>query len=130
MAFSDQEKVDIRRFCGFPVHGQGNATTMFAYVYYQKYLILEGRLLYMTTQEENVIRTVFLANLYQLEAAVLTASDNLDTDVAAVWKHNKYEVRDRTRLFNWERRRLLAMIFQVDDMPMNAGATANLSMIV
>jgi hypothetical protein len=34
-----------------------------------------------------------------LETAITDSGDNLDTDVAAVWTHNKNEVRDRTKLF-------------------------------
>jgi hypothetical protein len=34
-----------------------------------------------------------------MEAAIPGTSDNLDTDQAAVWTHNKSELRDRMNLY-------------------------------
>jgi hypothetical protein len=48
----------------------------------------------------------YLVTLNQLEAAVPTASDNLDSDAAATWKHNQNEIGDRLRLLDEWRRRL------------------------
>jgi hypothetical protein len=47
-----------------------------------------------------VLRSVYLAQLYPLEAAIPGAGGNLDTDQAAVWTHNRDEVRDRAALFD------------------------------
>jgi hypothetical protein len=99
---TDQQKVDIRRYCGFPVYGNGlNASPpSFGYRYYQWYLILEYRMNNLSADEETTLENIYLANLYTLEAAIPTASGNLDTDQAAVWYHNKNEVADRFKLFN------------------------------
>ena len=57
----------------------------------------------------NVIRT-YLATLASLEIAVPRASDNLDTNQAAVWVRNQNEFRDRERLFDDWRIRLCAFL--------------------
>ena len=104
MAFTDAEKTDIRRFCGFPLFG-GVPTQAFGHRFYQQYGTLEFRLNNMQPSEEAVIRVTYLANLYLLETDVISARENLDTDQAAVWVHNKNEQRDRDRLLDsWSRR--------------------------
>lgn len=104
MAFTDAEKTDIRRFCGFPLFG-GVPTQAFGHRFYRQYGTLEFRLNNMQPSEEAVIRVTYLANLYLLETDVISARENLDTDQAAVWVHNKNEQRDRDRLFDsWSRR--------------------------
>ena len=102
---ADPEKVDIRRFCGFPVFG-GQPVQAFGMRFFQHYGTLEFRMNNMAPAEEAVIRNVYLPNLATLETAIFGAGDNLDTDVAAIWTHNKREVADRTALFNQTRRQL------------------------
>lgn len=102
MAFTDQERVDIRRFCGYPLFG-GTPQSFQSYRFFQAYGTLEYRLTNLSADEEATLRNIYLTgtnNLYSLEQAVIGASANLDTDQAAVWTHNKHEVRDRMRLFN------------------------------
>jgi hypothetical protein len=103
MAFSDAEKTEVRRFCGYPAIGVGGLLQ--GWRYYQVYGLLEYRLLYLSVSEEAVVRHC-LTTLSALERAVVEASCNLDTEQAAVWTHNRNEVRDRTRLFDDWRRRL------------------------
>lgn len=103
MAFSEAEKTDIRRFCGYPAHGAGGLLQ--GWRFYQAYGLLEYRLLYLSGSEEAVVRN-YLGTLSALERAVVEASNNLDTDQAAAWTHNRDEVRDRGRLFDDWRRRL------------------------
>lgn len=102
MALTDQERVDIRRFCGYPMYG-GVPSGFQSYRFFQNYGTLEYRMTNLSATEEATLRTIYLTgpnNLYTLEQAITSASDNLDTDVAAVWTHNKAEVRDRMRLYN------------------------------
>ncbi len=101
MSFTEQQKVDIRRHCGFPVFGNDVTASppTFGYRYYNQYLILEYRLNNLATAEETTLISVYLTNCNTLEAAIPTASSNLDTDQAAVWYHNKFEVRDRFALY-------------------------------
>lgn len=54
--------------------------------------------------------TSFLTKIAGLEADVLSATDNLDTDQAAVWVHNKNEVQDRMKLYRLWRRELCGFI--------------------
>ena len=106
---TEQQKIDVRRYCGFGVYGNGNTASppSFGYRYYPWYLTLEYRMNNLAPEEEITLQNVYLANLNQLEAAIPTSSDNLDTDRAAVWYHNKNEVRDRFALFDLWCKRLM-----------------------
>lgn len=106
MSFTTAEKVDIRRFCGYGLYGTGTPLPSSGYRFSTQYGVLEYKMNTLGTEEEAVVRTTYLANLATLETAIVSASANLDTDVAAVWKHNKNEVRDRKDLFNEWRRNL------------------------
>lgn len=109
MAFTNAEKTDIRRHCGYPAFG-AQPTQGFGYRFFTQYGTLEYKINNMLPEEEAVIRTTYLANLSTLEAAIPTASANLDTAQAAVWTHNKNELRDRDALYaNW-RKKLCAFI--------------------
>jgi hypothetical protein len=100
---TDAEKTDARRFCGYPAYGaapSGNTGWRF----YQVYGALEYRLNNLSPSEETVLRH-HLANLRMFEAAIPIASDNLDTQSAAVWTRNPTEIADRQRLLrDWGRR--------------------------
>jgi hypothetical protein len=103
-AFTDAERTDIRRYMGFPAYGPGPSGFQ-SWRFFTAYGLLEFRMTNAAPSEIQVVR-YYLANLYVLEAAIPAAGANLDTDVAAVWTHNKDEVKDRTRLYNAWRRRL------------------------
>lgn len=103
--FTSSQLVDIRRFAGYPAAGDGNVVFPFPWILRQ-YLALEYRLQHMSTDEGNVVVNTYLTNLYTLENAIPAASANLDTDQAAVWRHNAKELDDRNRLFDSWRRRL------------------------
>lgn len=103
--FTSAQLVDIRRHCGYPAYGDG--AVVFPYPWIMKqYLALEYRLQHMSADEGNVVVNTYLANLTTLENAIPTTSANLDTDQAAVWKHNARELADRSALFDSWRRRL------------------------
>ena len=100
---SDAERVDVRRFCGYPAYGSGNSGFQ-SWRFFEAYGTLEFRLTNLAPGEFQVVRQS-LSNLYALEQAVPAAAANLDTDQASVWKHNRSEVADRAQLFdNWCRR--------------------------
>jgi hypothetical protein len=105
---TDAEKVDIRRFCGYPAYGPA-PTGMHSWRYFQVYGLLEFRLANFS-DSELVIARRYLGNLTVLELAVPAASDNLDTDQAAIWTRNKNEPIDRIRLFDEWRRRLCGFL--------------------
>ena len=101
---SDQQKTDIRRFCGYPAYGASPAGNI-GWRFYTAYGLLEYRMNNLSAAEVSVVAG-FLATLAQLEMAVPAASENLDSDAAASWRHNRDEVADRLALFDAWRRRL------------------------
>ncbi len=104
MPLTDAEKVDVRRFCGYPAYGNADSG-MQNWRFYQVYGLLEFRMNNLSEAEVTVVRR-YLGTLTILELAVPRAGDNLDTDQAAVWTRNRDELRDRTLLFDDWRRRL------------------------
>lgn len=108
MAFTDAEKTDVRRFCGYPAYGAG-ATGFQGWRFYQAYGLLEYRLNNCSPSEETIARR-YLGTLVSLEVGIPNSAGNLDTDQAAVWSRNPNELRDRTRLFDDWRRRLCSFL--------------------
>jgi hypothetical protein len=108
MAFTDSEKTDVRRFCGYPAYGAANSNFQ-SWRFYQAYGLLEFRMNNLSDAETTVVRR-YLGTLTVLEFAVPRAGDNLDTDQAAVWTRNRDELRDRGRLFDDWRRRLCGFL--------------------
>ena len=108
VGFSDAEKTDIRRFCGYPAYGAG-ASGFQGWRFFQAYGLLEFRLNNLSTAEEAVART-YLGTLRGLEVSVPLAGQNLDTEQAAVWTRNADEVRDRFALLDEWRRRLCSFL--------------------
>lgn len=104
MAFTDAEKTDIRRFCGYPAYGAAPAG-MQTWRFYQTYGLLEFRMNNLAEAEMTVVRR-YLATLSALEIAVPRSADNLDTDQAAIWTRNRDEPRDRALIFDAWRKRL------------------------
>jgi hypothetical protein len=104
MAFTDAEKTDVRRFCGYPAYGAA-AVGFESWRFYQVYGLMEFRMNNLSDAEAAIVRR-YLGTLTALEFAVPRAADNLDTDQAAVWTRNRDELRDRARLFDDWRRRL------------------------
>lgn len=105
---TEAEKVDARRFAGYPNYGTGTTTDPF-YRYTTEYIQLEDHMANLTDAEVTVCRSK-LADLRTLDAAIVSAGQNLDTDRAAVWFHNKQEVRDRRALYNDRRRDLCGFL--------------------
>lgn len=104
MPFTDAEKTDIRRFCGYPAYGAGAAGFQ-SWRFYQAYGTLEFRMNNLSAAELAVVRRQ-LGTLNALEVAIGEASGHLDTNAAATWQRNQNEPRDRQRLFDDMRRRL------------------------
>jgi hypothetical protein len=108
MAFTESERTDIRRYCGYPAYGAGAAGFQ-GWRFYQAYGLLEYRLNNLAGSEEAVVRQ-YLLTLSQLETAIPQAAANLDTAQASVWTRNADEMRERTRLFDGWRRRLCGFL--------------------
>ncbi len=100
---TDQQKTDVRRFCGYPAYGASPAGNN-GWRFYTAYGLLEYRMNNLSAAEIAVVAG-YLSTLGQLEAAVPGSSANLDTDAAASWRHNRDEVAHRSQLFDgWCRR--------------------------
>lgn len=108
MAFTDAERTDIRRFCGYPAYGNGTDGYQ-GWRFNQAYGAMEFRISHLSGAEEAVTRQ-YLLQLVLLERAVPAASDTLDTAEAAVWTRNPDELADRLRLLDDWRRRLCAFL--------------------
>jgi len=107
-SFTDGQKTDIRRFCGYPAYGAG-AAGFESWRFFQAYGTLEYRMNNLAPAEIAVVLQ-YLMTLATLEAAVPPTSENLDTDNAAAWTHNANELKDRTALFDGWRRRLCGFL--------------------
>jgi len=70
----------------------------------------------LSVPETAIVRR-YLTTLNILELAVPRSAENLDTDQAAIWTHNKTEVQDRLRLLDEWRRRLCGFL----DIPPGPG---------
>ena len=106
--FTDQQKTDIRRFCGYSAYGASPAGNL-GWRFYTAYGLLEYRMNNLSPAEMSVALG-YLATLSQLEGAVPNASDNLDSDAAASWTHNSAEISDRLHLLDEWRRRLCSFL--------------------
>jgi hypothetical protein len=119
---TEAEKVDIRRFCGYPAYGAA-PTGMQTWRYFQVYGVLEFRLTNLSAPEIIIARR-YLGNLTVFEMAVPAASDNLDTDQASMWTRNKDELTDRIRLFDEWRRRLCGFLGVPAGPALSSGTTS------
>jgi hypothetical protein len=109
MTLTNAQVVDCRRFMGYSVTGNASSEPYREPLYSDVTLAslsLDYRLANLAPEEEAVLINTYLVNLNLREQEIQGASTNLDTDEAAVWKHNKEEVADRRNLFNMLRRDL------------------------
>jgi hypothetical protein len=107
-SFTDAQKTDIRRYCGYPAFGAGPAGFQ-GWRFFQAYGLLEFRLNNLSVAEIAVVLD-YLATLATLEAAITDAGTRLDTAQAAVWTRNANELRERAALFDDWRRRLCGFL--------------------
>ena len=108
MAFTEHERTDVRRFCGYPVFGAGTQGFQ-NWRFFQVYGLLEFRINYLTGTEETVVRR-YLATLSQLELQIPAAATGLDVAQAGPFTRNSGEMGERVRLFDGWRRRLCGFL--------------------
>ena len=101
---TEAQKVEVRRFCGYPAYGAG-AAGFDSWRFFQAYGTLEYRMNNLAADEVAVVLR-YLATLEALEQAIPQSADNLDTEAAGPWQHNPKELRERLQLFDHWRRRL------------------------
>jgi hypothetical protein len=121
---TDAQKLDCRRWMGYPTLNAGFADTVYTTSFGA--VSITEKLANLTDSEETVLVGVYLTPLAALEAAILTVSDNLDTDAAAVWKRNVNEQADRERLFDSVRRRMCAFLGFKPGPELGGGGSLNL----
>jgi len=107
-AFTDAQKAEIRRYCGYPAYGAG-AAGFSSWRFFQAYGTLEYRLNNLAPAE-SAVALQYVTTLGTIEAAIPRISDNLDTESAAAWTHNADELKDREALFDSWRRRLCGFL--------------------
>lgn len=108
--FTDQERSDVRRFCGYPVYGSGNdGAQFFGYRFFVEYGTLEYRMSNLSPAEYQLCRGI-LAQCYTLESAIYGMSATLNVDTAAVFKRNAHEIRDRQRVYTYWRSELCRVL--------------------
>lgn len=107
-AFSDAEKSDIRRFCGYPTYGAGSAGFQ-SWRFFQEYGLLEFRMNNLAPAECQNVRYI-VTQLYNLESAIWGASTTLNVGAAGPFTRNPNEVRERKGLFNQVRRELCNVV--------------------
>lgn len=105
---SDQERGDVRRFCGYPAYGSG-AQGFQSHRFFQWYGVLEFRLSNLAPAELQFIR-MLMSNMATVEQGIFCTYENLDTDETPAWKHNKNESVDRWSDFNRQRRHLCGFL--------------------
>lgn len=109
MAFTDAEKVSIRRYCGYMAFGS-TPIPNYGWRYSVDYGDLEFRILNLSPEEEDEVRDYFLPNLLLLQNDIPATRTNVDTAQAAVWYRNANELKERWALFNSMRRYLCDFI--------------------
>jgi hypothetical protein len=124
MAFTDAEKIDIRRFCGYGAYGKLDSQA-FGLRFSQWYGRLEWLMENSSSDEEVVVRK-FLTELRQLDDDVFNSRVNIDTDAAAIWKHNSNEINDRIFLFNHKRVELCDFF----KIPFGGSDTSSLDLVI
>lgn len=103
---TDSQRVDIRRWLGYPTLNAGYPDTVYTSAWNRSYfpVSLTQKLANLTGVEESALVATFLTVLATLETAIPASADNMDTLVAGPWKANPDEVGERSRLFDkWRR---------------------------
>ena len=100
---SKAEIVDVRRFCGY---GVGSGAALQSLDVQMQSTNLTLILAAITGDEAAVVRTIYIAQLVQLESDVIAARSDIDTNKAAVWERNPAELVEKEQLFTAWRWRL------------------------
>ncbi len=105
---TNAEKVDTRRFAGYPAYGTGPNDDAFGR-YFAAYETMEFRMANLLPDELLTIRTR-LAALTLSETQLEAMGATLNVGTAAVFTRNPNEMSDRTRFFDSLRRRLCGFL--------------------
>lgn len=100
MSFTEQEKVDLRRHCGYAAYGNNNVQNM-GWRYFLRTGQFEFIIQQLTSTEENTIRTEYLARCNQLFDDIYNVRDTAVVDKAAVFHRNPNELKERKNIYYW-----------------------------
>ena len=103
---TDAQKVDVRRWLGYATQNPGESDLVYTRRSENSLysVSLTDKLDGLTSVEETSLTTQYLTPFATLEAALLGASGNMDTQIAGPWTANPREVAERTGLYNkWRR---------------------------
>jgi len=107
--FTDDEKVKIRFYCGFPAYGVAPLANFWmrsTWVNGQVEFVMRA----LAPDEEDKVRNQFLPQLIQLETDIYNVRLNIDTAQAAVWYRNANELKERVSLYTFWRQELCRFI--------------------
>lgn len=105
---TDAQIVDTRRWMGYPLASAAGVETV--YTPMEPRMSFTERLDALSSIEEEALINQYLTPLAALEAAILSAAGNLDTDTAGPWIRNKTEMTERTNLYTRWRRDMCAFL--------------------
>lgn len=101
---TDAQKVDVRRWMGYPTLNGNEPDYVFSNVSAYGQVSLGNKLDNLSAAEEDALINLYLTPLASLEAALLATSDSMDTQAAGPFIANPREVAERTALYNkWRR---------------------------
>ena len=108
MALTNAQMVAVRKYAGYQLAGTTMPITDDQDLVYCQFgfvtMSLHKRLTTLDADEEADLIASYLTPLALRQSEIQGAAANLDTDVAAVWTHNKNEVAERRAMFNSLRR--------------------------
>ena len=105
MALSEAQKLDVRRYAGYPLVSPDPEFVDPAIVNVPGQVRSLGDWLDdLSAEQETVLTDLYLANLTTLETGQLDALENVDASAAGTWKSNPREISERRRMFNQWRR--------------------------
>lgn len=108
-AFSDQEKADIRLFCGFETYGGEGDAGFQGWRYYQEYGLLEFRMNNLAPAEYQNVR-LMLSYLYPIRTAMAAMYATINVAIAASFTRNSSELVDRQQQYTEMRKQLCGAV--------------------
>ena len=107
--FTDDQKVQIRFYCGFPAYGVAPLAN-----FWMRSTWVDGQVEFvmraLAPDEEDKVINYYLPNLNQLETDIYNVRLNSDTAQAAVWYRNPLELQERIQNYTWWRQALCRFI--------------------
>jgi hypothetical protein len=123
--FSDAERTDIRRLCGYPPYGGIGNVGFQGWRFYQAYGLLEFRMSNLAPAELQNVRS-YLSQLYPIETALFGSYQTLNVDEAGPFKRNANEVANRAGQLDMMRRRLCTLVGVPPGPDLSGGSTVEL----